>query len=93
MQKNGFKKSGNIIFFSSSSAKENNFGRSIYSASKSAIESMSKSLSKELGRYNIRVNTIAPGPVETEMFSKFTDEENTKKIINRTASKKNCKNR
>ncbi|MDA9726831.1 SDR family oxidoreductase [Candidatus Pelagibacter sp.] len=85
------KKSGNIIFFSSSSAKENNFGRSIYSASKSAIESMSKSLSKELGRYNIRVNTIAPGPVETEMFSKFTDEENTKKIINRTASKKIAK--
>ena len=85
------KKSGNIIFFSSSSARENNFGRSIYSASKSAIESMSMSLSKELGRYNIRVNAIAPGPVDTEMFNKFTDKENAKKIIDRTASKKIAK--
>lgn len=81
-------KSGNIIFFSSSSAKENNFGRSIYSSSKSAIESLTKTLSKEFGPYNIRVNAVAPGPVNTEMFKKNTKEENIKKIIERTATRK-----
>ena len=74
-------KSGNIIFFSSSSAKENNFGRSIYSSSKSAIESLTKTLSKEFGPYNIRVNAVAPGPVNTEMFKKNTKEENIKKLL------------
>ena len=82
------KKTGNIIFFSSSSARENNFGRSLYSSSKSAIESLTKSLSKELGAYNIRVNAIAPGPVNTEMFEKNTNEENINKILKRTALKK-----
>jgi 3-oxoacyl-[acyl-carrier protein] reductase len=82
------KKTGNIIFFSSSSAKENNFGRSLYSSSKSAIESLTKSISKELGVYNIRVNAIAPGPVNTEMFEKNTKEENIDKILKRTALKK-----
>ncbi len=82
------KKSGNIIFFSSSSARENNYGRSIYSSSKAAIESLTKSLSKELGSFNIRVNAIAPGPVNTEMFKNNTKEENIKKIIERTALKK-----
>ena len=82
------KKNGNIIFFSSSSARENNFGRSLYSSSKSAIESLTKSLSKELGAYNIRVNAIAPGPVNTEMFEKNTNEKNINKILKRTALKK-----
>ena len=55
------KKSGSIIYISSTSALDSNEGRSAYSASKAAIISESKSLSKELGSYNIRVNCIAPG--------------------------------
>lgn len=48
---------------------------SIYSASKGAIIAFSKSLAKELGPSNIRVNVLAPGVVMTDMMSYFTDED------------------
>lgn len=48
---------------------------SIYSASKGAIIAFSKSLAKELGLSNIRVNVVAPGVVMTDMMSDFTDED------------------
>ena len=38
----------------------------VYSATKSAVDSITRVLSKELGARKIRVNTIAPGGVETE---------------------------
>ncbi|MCK9926332.1 oxidoreductase [Frankia sp. Mgl5] len=39
-----------------------------YSAAKGALANFSKSLSKEVGRHGIRVNTISPGPVSTELW-------------------------
>lgn len=39
-----------------------------YSAAKAAVWNLSKSLSKEFGAYNIRFNTISPGPVATELW-------------------------
>ena len=82
------KKSGLIINISSSSAKENNFGRSIYSSSKNAIESITKSLSKELGRFNIRANCISPGLIDTDMLRKNTSKDNIEKTIKRISSGK-----
>jgi 3-oxoacyl-[acyl-carrier protein] reductase len=41
-------------------------GASVYSASKAAVDAITKSLAKELGPRNIRVNAISPGMVETE---------------------------
>jgi 3-oxoacyl-[acyl-carrier protein] reductase len=38
----------------------------VYSATKSAVDAIARVLAKELGARNIRVNTIAPGGVETE---------------------------
>ncbi len=81
-------KSGNILNISSISAKENNLGRSIYSSSKSAIESITKSLSKELARFNIRVNCISPGLIDSEMLRKNTSEENINKTMKRIASQR-----
>lgn len=81
-------KKGNILNISSISAKENNFGRSIYSSSKSAIESITKSLSKEFSRFNVRVNCIAPGLIDSEMLKKNTTEENINKVIRRIASQR-----
>lgn len=42
-------------------------GLSVYGATKSAIQGFTKSLSRELGKVNITVNTIAPGYMETAM--------------------------
>lgn len=46
-----------------------------YSATKGAIESLTKSLALELAPSNIRVNAIAPGTVNTEMMKCYTDED------------------
>lgn len=46
-----------------------------YSVSKAGIDAMTKSLAKELGPSNIRVNSIAPGIINTDMNSKLTEEE------------------
>tara|TARA_B100000989_G_C19509820_1_gene458404 strand:- start:1086 stop:1832 length:747 start_codon:yes stop_codon:yes gene_type:complete len=77
-------KRGSIIYISSSSAIDANEGRSAYSASKAAIIAQAKTLSKELGVFNIRVNCIAPGLTQTDMMENNTPDnilEEVKKTI------------
>ena len=45
----------------------------IYSVSKAGMDGLTKALAKELGPSNIRVNSIAPGMIYTQMNSKFTE--------------------
>ena len=47
----------------------------LYSISKAGLDGMTKALAKELGPSNIRVNSIAPGIIDTKMNSKFSIEE------------------
>lgn len=70
-------KKGSIVNISSTSGIDGNAGRSAYSASKAALISQSKALSRELGIHNIRVNTIAPGLTNTDMMKNNT----TKNVI------------
>ncbi|MEL0638872.1 SDR family oxidoreductase [Marinomonas sp. TI.3.20] len=62
---------GNIINISSSAAHKIKLGNTAYGCSKIAIERFSKGLAKEMGRFNIFVNCVAPGWVETDMFNNF----------------------
>jgi len=57
---------GVIINISSVAAKAALAGGSIYSATKAAVNSITRTLAKELGPRNIRVNSVNPGMVETE---------------------------
>lgn len=50
----------------------------IYSVSKAGMDGLTKALAKELGPSNIRVNSIAPGIIDTQMNAKFNEEERKK---------------
>ncbi|MGB5573981.1 MAG: 3-oxoacyl-ACP reductase FabG, partial [Thermoanaerobaculia bacterium] len=45
-----------------------NFGQTNYAATKAAVINMTRSWSRELGRFNIRVNAVAPGFIATEIL-------------------------
>lgn len=67
-------KSGSIINLSSIVGVEGNAGQLVYSASKGAVVALTKTASKELSPYNIRVNAIAPGMIDTGVFRSVGDD-------------------
>ena len=81
-------KSGSIIHISSSSALDGNEGRSAYLTAKAALIAQAKVLSRELGHFNIRVNSIAPGLTNTDMMAKNTDKAMIDKIKKITSLKR-----
>ncbi len=84
-------KKGNIIFVSSTSGINGDYGRFAYSSSKAAILSSVKTLAKEFSNYNIRVNAISPGLTETDLMLSNTkqniiDSEVEKILLKRVAT-------
>jgi 3-oxoacyl-[acyl-carrier protein] reductase len=67
-------KKGAIINMGSIAGIEPQPGKIAYGSSKAAVMMMTKCLAKELGPMGIRVNSIAPGPIETEMIHQYNDE-------------------
>jgi NAD(P)-dependent dehydrogenase (short-subunit alcohol dehydrogenase family) len=63
---------GSIVNLSSTMGHRGAPGASLYTASKHAVEGLTKSAALEGAASGIRVNAIAPGPVETEMLNRFT---------------------
>lgn len=59
---------GSIINLSSIVGVEGNPGQLVYSASKGAVAAMTKTAAKELAPHGIRVNAVAPGMIDTDMF-------------------------
>ncbi len=71
-------KSGKIVNISSINGLRGKFAQVNYSASKGGEIAMSKSLAKELGKFNVNVNVVAPGMVMTEMAESIPPEFLTK---------------
>ena len=69
------RKEGCIINISSIWGMVGSSCETIYSVTKAGIDGLTKSLAKELGPSNIRVNSIAPGIIDTEMNNCYTEEE------------------
>lgn len=64
---------GCLITISSVSGVKGNVGQTVYSATKAALIDMTRSLALEVSRFNLRVNSIAPGYIETDMTSQLKD--------------------
>jgi 3-oxoacyl-[acyl-carrier protein] reductase len=60
--------SGKIVNITSINGLRGKFGQTNYSASKAGIIGLTKAMAKELGRYNVNVNAVGPGLIETEML-------------------------
>jgi 3-oxoacyl-[acyl-carrier protein] reductase len=58
-------------------------GMAVYSATKGAIDALTRSLARELGAWGIRVNSVAPGYIQTEMTSSLSGPQ-VEKILRRT---------
>jgi 3-oxoacyl-[acyl-carrier protein] reductase len=78
---------GCIVNISSINAVRGHVGVAVYSATKAAVDGMTRSLARELGPSRIRVNSIAPGYFESDMTKEMTKEQ-LKRIANRTALKR-----
>lgn len=68
-------KKGSIINLSSVIGSIGNPGQSNYAATKAGLEAFSKSIAKELGSRGIRVNSVAPGFIKTEMTDVLDDKQ------------------
>jgi NAD(P)-dependent dehydrogenase (short-subunit alcohol dehydrogenase family) len=64
--------SGSIVNLSSTMGHRGAPGASLYTASKHAVEGLTKSAALEGAAFGVRVNAVAPGPVDTAMLDRFT---------------------
>jgi NAD(P)-dependent dehydrogenase (short-subunit alcohol dehydrogenase family) len=69
---------GSIVNVSSTAGRIGFAGASVYVASKHAVEGLTKSAALEAAGSGVRVNIVAPGPIETGMLNRFTGTEERK---------------
>jgi NAD(P)-dependent dehydrogenase (short-subunit alcohol dehydrogenase family) len=63
---------GSIVNLSSTMGQRGAGGASLYVASKHAVEGLTRSAALEAAAFGVRVNAVAPGPIETAMLGRFT---------------------
>lgn len=64
-------------------------GSGAYASAKAAVHTMTISMAKEFSRYDIRVNSVIPGLVDTRFHEKFSTPERKKKVAEQTPLKRN----
>jgi 3-oxoacyl-[acyl-carrier protein] reductase len=76
------RRAGKIVCTSSMAAVQGSLvGNAAYAASKAGFHGFAMTLARLLAPYGINVNTIAPGPIETEMFQRNLTEETSQHLI------------
>ena len=68
LKKKKLKQGASIVFISSVSAQKAIIGNSVYSATKGALNALVKSLALELAPRNMRLNTVSPGFIQTNLL-------------------------
>ena len=67
-------KSGKVINITSINGLRGKFGQSNYSAAKAGTIGLTKTVAREMGKYNVNVNSVAPGMILTDMFKDLPEE-------------------
>jgi len=70
--------SGRIINISSTFGHTGGAGASVYVASKHAVEGLTKSAALEASAFGVRVNAVAPGPIDTDLLNRFAGSDERK---------------
>jgi NAD(P)-dependent dehydrogenase (short-subunit alcohol dehydrogenase family) len=70
--------SGSVINISSTAGSKAIAGASVYCGSKHAVEGITKAAALEVAASGVRVNAVAPGPIETGMLNRFVGSEDGK---------------
>lgn len=68
-------KQGSIINFSTIAVALGLKGESVYAASKAGVEGFTRSFAREMADFNVKVNCIAPGPIDTSLLKGITAEQ------------------
>ena len=66
--------SGKIVNITSITAMRGRFGQSNYTAAKGGTIALTKTVAKELGKFRVNVNAVAPGLIETEMIKSMPED-------------------
>jgi NAD(P)-dependent dehydrogenase (short-subunit alcohol dehydrogenase family) len=77
-------KAGSIVNISSTYGHKGGAGASLYVASKHAVEGITKSAALEAAASRVRVNAVAPGPIDTGMLDRFTGNAKNKAALTST---------
>jgi NAD(P)-dependent dehydrogenase (short-subunit alcohol dehydrogenase family) len=70
--------SGSIINVSSAYGRAGAAGAAVYVASKHAVEGLTRAAALEVAESGVRVNVVAPGPIDTDMLARFTGTDENK---------------
>src|SRR6478672_7877199 len=81
-------RSGSIVNMSSTYGRRGAAGASLYSASKHAVEGLTKAAALEAAPSGVRVNMVAPGPIDTGMLKRFTGTDEKKAGLTATVALK-----
>jgi 2-hydroxycyclohexanecarboxyl-CoA dehydrogenase len=65
------RKCGSIVNIGSDAGRVGSSGEAVYSAAKGGVIAFTKTLAREMARYKININCLAPGPTETPLFAEI----------------------
>jgi NAD(P)-dependent dehydrogenase (short-subunit alcohol dehydrogenase family) len=71
---------GSIVLISSINGERGKFGQANYAASKAGLIGLARSAAREMGRFGVRVNVVAPGFIETPMTAALGDDVRSKAV-------------
>jgi len=67
------RKAGKVVCVSSDAGRVGSLGETVYAAAKGGVIAFTKSLAREMARYNITVNCVCPGPTDTPLLAAVPD--------------------